>query len=93
MGEGALVEVGGFPRCQWGGHPWTVWLQGGQRHGHGHRCTSVGDGNTSPTTKLYKFYHLLPTVRIFLLCLLHGRIHKVMENDKVVNNLLQYFHE
>ena len=24
-------------------------------------CTAVGDGNTSPTTKLYKFHHLLPT--------------------------------
>ena len=33
-----------------------------------HGCTAVGDGNTSPTTKLYEFYHLLPTVRIFSPC-------------------------
>ena len=26
-------------------------------------CTAVGGGNTSPVTKLYEFYHLLPTVR------------------------------
>ena len=42
--------------------------------GHRHGCTAVGDGNTSPTTKLYEFYHLLPTVRIFSPCLMHGRI-------------------
>ena len=26
--------------------------------GNAHGCTAVGDGNTSPTTKLYEFYHL-----------------------------------
>ena len=35
-------------------------------------CTAVGGGNTSPTTKMYEFYHLLPTVRIFLHCWMHG---------------------
>ena len=39
-------------------------IQGECHHG----CTAVGDGNTSPTTKLYEFYHLLPTVRIFSPC-------------------------
>ena len=62
----------------------------GQRP-HRHRCTAVGEGNTSPTTKLYEFYHLLLTARIFSPCLMHGRIqivlktvqmkYKVMAND------------
>ena len=54
---------------------------------HKHGCTAVGDGNTSPITKLYEFCHLLPTVRIFSPCLMHcmhSRIQKV--KDKVMVN-------
>ena len=54
---------------------------------HAHGCTAVGDGNTSPITKLYEFCHLLPTVQIFSSCLMHcmhGRIQKV--KDKVMAN-------
>ena len=29
-----------------------------------HECTAVGDGHTSPTTKLYEFYYLLPTNKV-----------------------------
>ena len=31
-------------------------------------CTAVGDGNTSPTSKLHEFHHLPPT---FSHCLMH----------------------
>ena len=44
-------------------------------------CTAVGGGNTSPTTKMYEFYHLLPTVRIFSHCLMHG-----IKQDKAIAN-------
>ena len=44
-------------------------------------CTAVGGGNTSPTTKLYEFYHLPPTVRIFSHCLMHGMTLKVLKKQ------------
>ena len=39
------------------------------------RSSTVGCGNTSPTTNLSEFYHLLPTVRIFSYCFKRGMIH------------------
>ena len=68
-----------------------------------HGCTAAGGGNTSPTTKLYEFHHLLPTVRILLHCWMHGMTLKVLKNshrarqsdgkwsENVVTKLLQYF--
>ena len=46
-----------------------------------HGCTATGGGNTSPTIKLYKFYHILPTVRIFSHYLMHGMTLKVLKNS------------
>ena len=55
-----------------------------------HGCTAAGGGNTSPTTKLYKFHHLLPTVQIFLHYCMYGMtlkvLKKVIEQDKAIAN-------
>ena len=52
-----------------------------------HECTAVGDGHTSPTTKLYQFYHLPLTVQISF-CLMHGRIQKVLKTVKVKHKVM-----
>ena len=56
--------------------------------GYTHGCTAVGDGNTSPTTKLYQFYHLLVTVQIFSLYLKHGKIQQVLKTGKVKDKVM-----
>ena len=56
-----------------------IWMIFGMGANQG--CRAVGGGNTSPTTKLYEFYHLPPTVRIFSHWLMHGMTLKVLKKQ------------
>ena len=66
-----------IPTRRWATHIWLVLVGSDSYNTHG--CKAVDDGNTSPTTKLYKLYHLLSTVHILSPCLMHGRIQKVLK--------------